>query len=396
MGAAHFEKAAKGEASREELRSLAAGVDMPVLVSAVLLVAYGAVVIYSASLAIEDADLSRHLFGIAVGAVCALVVWRCDYRKLSGFVAALFLVDCFLMVAPLIPGLSYYARGITGWIRIPVIGLTFQTSELAKPLTIVLMAALGARYGGKVTSLGDYLKLCGVLAVPFLLILLQPDLGTGLVILVSGAVVIVAAGPRRQWVIATVAILLALVAIILLTDDLVDAAVGDSNSLIKDYQMNRLLVFLDPDSDTSDSGYNLQQALIAVGSGGLFGKGIGNATQAGLGFLPEAHTDFVFALLSEEFGFVGSCLLLVLFLVLIISTLRIAQRCEGVFGKLIVVGVAAMWTFQVFENVGMCLSLMPITGVPLPFISFGSSSMVAQLATVGLVQSVSSRAGRSL
>ena len=215
-------------------------------------------------------------------------------------------------------------------------------------------------------------------------------------VLVSGAVVIVAAGPKRQWVVATVAVLLGLVALILLTDDLVDAAVGDSRSLIKDYQMNRLLVFLNPETDSSGSGYNLQQALIAVGSGGLFGKGIGNATQAGSGFLPEAHTDFVFALLSEEFGFAGSCLLLVLFLVLIISTLRVAQRCEGVFGKLVAVGVAAMWTFQVFENVGMCLSLMPITGVPLPFISFGSSSMVAQLVTVGLVQSVSTHAGRPL
>ncbi len=396
MGAPGLGKALRGDASREGLRSFLAGLDTPVLVSAALLVAYGAVVVYSASLTIDDASLPRHLFGIAVGSVCALAVARSDCRRLSGFVAALFLADCLLMVAPLIPGLSYYSRGITGWIQVPLIGLTFQTSELAKPLTIVLMAALGAKYGGKVPSLAEYLKLCGILAVPFLLILLQPDLGTGLVVLVSGAVVIVAAGPKRQWVVATVAVLLGLVALILLTDDLVDAAVGDSRSLIKDYQMNRLLVFLNPETDSSGSGYNLQQALIAVGSGGLFGKGIGNATQAGSGFLPEAHTDFVFALLSEEFGFAGSCLLLVLFLVLIISTLRVAQRCEGVFGKLVAVGVAAMWTFQVFENVGMCLSLMPITGVPLPFISFGSSSMVAQLVTVGLVQSVSTHAGRPL
>ena len=218
--------------------------------------------------------------------------------------------------------------------------------------------------------------------------MLQPDLGTGLVVLVSGAVVIVMAGPKRSWVLATVGILVALVAVVLMTDSAIDAAVGDERSLIKDYQMNRLLVFLDPGHDTSDAGYQLQQSLIAVGSGGLFGKGIGNATQATSGFLPEAHTDFAFALLCEEFGFVGAALLLGLYLVLIFSSLRVAQRCGALFGKLAVAGIAAMWTFQIFENVGMCLSLMPITGIPLPFISFGSSSMIAQLLTVGIVQSV--------
>lgn len=132
----------------------------------------------------------------------------------------------------------------------------------------------------------------------------------------------------------------------------------------------------------------MQQAKIAVGSGGMFGKGIGNATQSVSGFLPEAHTDFVFALLAEEFGFMGSAVLLGLFGTLIFSTYLLAQRLENAFGKLVLVGCATMWMFQLLQNVGMCIGIMPITGIPLPFISFGSSSMVAQLLAVGLVQSV--------
>lgn len=380
---------------KSAVRDFIGGLDVPVLVTTVLLVAYGLIVVYSASLTIADASAPRQAFGVAVGVVLGLLVYRLDYRRLAHAAAPLFVLDCFLMVAPLVPGLSYEARGIVGWIEIPFIHLTYQTSELAKPVTILLMASLAARYNGRVTRLGDYLKLCAVLLVPFALIMLQPDLGTGLVVLVSGAAVIVLAGPKRSWVLATLAVVVALVAAVLLTDSLIDAAVGDSRSFIKDYQMNRLLVFLDPEHDTTDSGYNLQQSLIAVGSGGLFGKGIGNATQAGSGFLPEAHTDFVFALLSEEFGFIGAALLLGLYLCLIYASMRIAFRCEVLFGKLVIAGIVAMWTFQIFENVGMCLSLMPITGIPLPFISFGSSSMIAQLLTVGLVQSIGSHVGKS-
>ena len=169
---------------------------------------------------------------------------------------------------------------------------------------------------------------------------------------------------------------------------LIDGVLGDSRSFIKNYQMNRLLVFLDPEADTSGAGYNLQQSLIAVGSGGFFGKGIGNATQSTSGFLPEAHTDFVFALLSETFGFAGALLLLVLFGILMLSTVRVAIKSDNLFLRLVCVGIVGMWMFQIFENIGMCIGLMPITGIPLPFISFGSSSMIAQCCAIGIVQSI--------
>ena len=359
------------------------GLYLSQLIPALLLVVYGVVVIWSASLTIPEANFPRHLLGIAMGLVGAVLVWRYDYRNLQGMTRTLLIIACILMIAPKIPGLSYSAKGITGWVKIPGIGITFQPSELAKLVVIYLMAALGAQYNGKIESLRDYVRLCAILLIPFGLILLQPDLGTGLVLLVFGATIIICSGAKRSWVLVTIALIVAGATAIIVTSML-----DGFPHLLKTYQLNRLIVFVDPSVDPTNNGYNLQQAKIAVGSGGLLGKGIGGATQAGNGFLPEAQTDFVFALLAEEFGFVGGVVLLGLFAWMILSTILLAMRCESMFGKLVCVGCAAMWTFQVLEEVGMCMGIMPITGIPLPFISYGATSMIAQLMAVGMVQSV--------
>lgn len=359
------------------------GLYLSQLIPALLLVVYGVVVIWSASLTIPEANFPRHLVGIAMGLVGAVLVWRYDYRNLQGMTRTILIIACILMIAPKIPGLSYSAKGITGWVKVPGIGITFQPSELAKLVVIYLMAALGAQYNGKIESLRDYVRLCAILLVPFGLILLQPDLGTGLVLLVFGATIIICSGAKRSWVLVTIALIVVGAAAIIVTSML-----DGFPHILKTYQLNRLIVFVDPSVDPTNNGYNLQQAKIAVGSGGLLGKGIGGATQAGNGFLPEAQTDFVFALLAEEFGFVGGVVLLGLFAWMILSTILLGMRCESMFGKLVCVGCAAMWTFQVLEEVGMCMGIMPITGIPLPFISYGATSMIAQLMAVGMVQSV--------
>ena len=359
------------------------GLYLSQLIPALLLVVYGVVVIWSASLTIPEANFPRHLVGIAMGLVGAVLVWRYDYRNLQGMTRTLLIIACILMIAPKIPGLSYSAKGITGWVKVPGIGITFQPSELAKLVVIYLMAALGAQYNGKIESLRDYVRLCAILLVPFGLILLQPDLGTGLVLLVFGATIIICSGAKRSWVLVTIALI-----VVGATAIIVTSMLDGFPHILKTYQLNRLIVFVDPSVDPTNNGYNLQQAKIAVGSGGLLGKGIGGATQAGNGFLPEAQTDFVFALLAEEFGFVGGVVLLGLFAWMILSTILLGMRCESMFGKLVCVGCAAMWTFQVLEEVGMCMGIMPITGIPLPFISYGATSMIAQLMAVGMVQSV--------
>ncbi len=385
-----------GARSLEKLnRTLAAGrstfrqrVNIGVLASTVLLVAFGAVVIWTASLSIANASFPRHLMGIGVGLVLAVLIWRQDLRGLADIPTALLVIDIIVIFSPKIPGLSYTGGlGMTGWIKIPLINLTFQPVELAKLITIALVSSLGAQYNGKIDSVREYIKLCAMLAIPFLCVFAMGDLGSGLVVLVSGAVVICMSGAKREWILATLAIMVGLVSLLLALDSVLDNLLGQ-DVLLKEYQMNRLTVFLDPESSSSDDAYNVQQSLIAVGSGGFFGKGIGNATQSTGGFLPEAHTDFVFATLSETFGFAGAIFLLLLYVVLIFSTIRVAIRCESMFLKLVAVGIVGMWTFQIYENIGMCISLMPITGIPLPFISFGSSSMMVQLATVGIVQSI--------
>ena len=218
--------------------------------------------------------------------------------------------------------------------------------------------------------------------MPLALIVIT-DLGSGLVVLFLGATIIICSGAPRNWVLATIALIVGVSALVVIT-----SMTDGLPHVLKDYQLKRLLVFSDPSIDPSGDGYNLQQAKIAIGSGGFFGKGLGNATQAGNGFLPEAHTDFVFALYAEQFGFVGCVVLLGLFAWMIFATILLAMRISASFGKLVLVGCAALWTFQVLENVGMCIGIMPITGIPLPFISFGSSSMLTQLICVGIVQSV--------
>lgn len=350
------------------------------LIPALLVVLIGIVTIWSASLTIPEASFTSHLVGVAIGCAAAAVVWRYDYRSLSNMTTALFVLACFLMIMPRIPGLGYEVNGMMGWVRIGP--LRFQPSEPSKIVTIFLMASACAQYNGKIETFRDYAKLCATLLVPLLLILTL-DLGTGLVIFFIGAAIIICSGAPRSWVLATIALIVGAASFVVIT-----SMIDGLPHILKEYQLNRLIVFVDPDVDPTGSGYNLRQAMIAVGSGGFFGKGLGNASQALTGFVPEAQTDFVFSLFAEQFGFVGSLVLLGLYAWMILSTILLAMRTESTFSKLLLVGCVAMWTFQILENVGMCLGIMPITGIPLPFVSYGSSSMLVQLMAVGIVQSV--------
>ncbi len=359
-------------------------IHLPLALSALMLLTFGLIVIYSASLSIANASFTRQLIGVFLGVVLGAILYKIDYRNYANLTVFLLILDVLLLVAPLLPIIGVHSKGINGWIQIPLIGLRLQTSEIAKLVIIVLMASLASQYNGKIHSLAAYAKLCGFLSIPFFLILLQPDLGTGLVFLVSGAIVIMCAGPKKRWVIGTIGIMVALAAVVIISDPIIDGIAGKDVGL-KDYQMARLNVFAGHDTEES---YNLEQSLIAVGSGGVLGKGFGNATQSNAGYLPEAHTDFVFAFLSEEFGFAGGAVLLTLFLALMINGLVIAKRCNLLFGTLIAVGIVGMWLFQVWQSVGMCIGLMPITGIPLPFMSYGSSSMIVNIAAVGLLLSI--------
>ena len=357
------------------------GIYLTQLIPTLLILIASVINMWSCSLALSTANFTSHLAGIALGLAAAAVIWRYDFRALAGMTTPLFFLACGLLVLPLIPGVGVEGGlGGLGWAHIGP--FRFQPSEPGKLVVIFLMASACAQYNGKIDDFKDYARLCATLLVPLLLIMVT-DLGTGLMIFFTGATIIICSGAPRAWILATIALIVGVAALVVIT-----SSIEGIPHVLQEYQLARLTVFIDPEGSTTEDGYNLLQAMIAIGSGGFLGKGLGNASQALSGFLPEAETDFIFATFAEQFGFLGSIVLLALYAWMIVSTILLAMRVESTFTKLVLVGCAALWTFQVLENVGMCIGIMPITGIPLPFMSYGSSSMVTQLAAVGVVQSV--------
>lgn len=366
-------------------------VNVPLLVWTGALLAYGAIIVNSATAGMDGgAALSkRHLVGMAVGLVPLGVAWIIDYTKLKHWTGPLMAFFAFLLISPRIPGLGDTAKGATSWLQIFGMRL-FQPSEPAKLLFIVIMAALIAEHEGKIDRPRDAATLLGYLGAALFLILMQPDLGTGLIFVAIAAVMLLLGGMKGKYFAVLALIGVVGVVGILGIDSTLDRMAGHDVAL-KDYQKDRLLVFIDPARDPAGAGYNLAQSKIAIGSGGVSGTGLQSGTQSNLHFLPERHTDFIFAVLGEELGFTGAVLLLGLYLALLISSLAIAASSRDLYGALIVAGVMGMWLFQILENIGMTVGIMPITGIPLPFMSFGSSAMVTNLGGVGLLLSVWSR-----
>ncbi len=358
---------------------------IPFVLSIVLVTVYGLIVSFSATASDADYSFSRQLFGVVLGVVAMIAIWRLDFRQLGDYVTVFMIINIVLIMSPHLPLIGTESNGALSWVHLGPI--RFQPGEFAKITVILMDASIMARYRGRLDDRNEYLKALGLMAVPFLCIMTQPDLGTGLVYMCIGAFALMIGGARVRYLVWTVVALVAAVAAVLIVDPILDAAFGQ-DVLLKDYQKSRLLVFMDSSYDTSGDGYNLQQAKIAIGSGGLFGKGFMNATQSSLGFLPEAPTDFVFCVLAEEFGFVGALVLLCMYLCLLLSSLRIARASQSLFGMIVVVCIVGMWCFQIFENIGMDIGLMPITGIPLPFVSYGSSFMLVNFVCLGLIGSV--------
>jgi rod shape determining protein RodA len=222
-----------------------------------------------------------------------------------------------------------------------------------------------------------------IAGLPAVLILLQPDLGTMLVLTATVVGVLAAAGTPRRWL------------VLLLAGGVVTATAAVAGGMLKAYQVDRFLAFTNPDLDPRGAGYNTEQARIAVGNGGLFGQGLFDGSQTRAGFVPEQHTDFVFTVAGEELGLLGAGLVIALLAVVIWRALVIASRAEDTFGRIAAAGIGCWLGFQAFQNIGMCLGIMPVTGVPLPFVSYGGSSMFAGLLAVGLLQNIHLRSSVS-
>lgn len=367
--------------------------NLPLCAVVFALVAYGLLIVYSAVASDTSYSFSRQAAGVAVGAALMLLLFRYDYHHLSHYLVFFLIINVVLIMLPHVPIVGQSAKGATSWVAFGPV--RFQPGEFAKVTVILLAASVIARFGGKLDNVRDFLKALGIMLVPFVCIMTQPDLGTGLVYLFIAGVALVVGGARPRYIVILVALAVAAVAALFILDPIADSLAGH-DVLLKDYQRARLMVFLDNSYDPMGDGYNLKQAQIAIGSGGFLGKGYMNATQSALGYLPEAPTDFIFCVLAEQLGFLGAFVLLVLYALLIFICYRIAYRSNDLFGTVLVMCVAGMWLFQILENIGMTCGLMPITGIPLPFMSYGSSFMVVNFILLGLIGSVRSHNGREL
>lgn len=324
--------------------------------------------------------LKRHILNILIGSLLAYGTTLIDYRLLRAYTPIIWLVAVIGLVIVLIPGLGAEINGARAWIALPG-GFQIQPAELAKIAIIVGIAMILADRDNAQedpTDL-DVLKALALAAVPVLLIVAQPDLGTVLIICAAILAMIGASGAPSRWVVGL--LILAIVGIF----------TAVQTGAVSQYQIARLQSFVDPSADPQSTGYQLRQSRITIGSGGLLGKGLFNGPQTNGRFVPEQQTDFIFTVAGEELGFIGCSIILALYLLFFIRAFAICRRSSDLFGRLVCIGVIAWFSFQAFENIGMTMGLMPMTGVPLPFLSYGGSSMFANLIGVGLLQNVHSR-----
>lgn len=351
--------------------------DWSLLVAALLLSLLGALLIWSATRrSMGEALAIKHLVNLGLGLVLAAGVALVDYRGLRAYVPVLYLASIVGLVVVLSP-LGSTINGSHSWIVLPA-GFSVQPSEFAKVALVVALALLLSekRDSEDTPRHVDVLLALAVAAVPLGLVMLQPDLGSALVLVALLLGVVTVSGAPARWLVGL--LLLGVVGVgVALTTDVLDT-----------YQKDRLTAFADPSADPRGIGYQTRQVRIAIGAGGVDGQGILDGAQTQGGFVPYQQTDFVFSVAGEELGFVGAGGLLLLQAFVLWRGLVVARRAEELFGRLVAVGVVCWFTFQVFENVGMNLAIMPVTGLPLPFVSYGGSSMFASWLAIGLLQNV--------
>ena len=351
--------------------------DFVIASSVAIIFCIGLLFLYSAANSLSG-DLSNVLMTKQIafmfsGLVIAGLIFVLDYRRLIDISWILYAGSCFLLLVVLFWGSR--RLGAQRWIGIGSFGL--QPSEFIKITFILALAAyLGRRKDSIESSVNIFIPAL-LFAIPFILIAIQPDLGTALVLIPIFVSMIFVAGVNVK------PIIFFFTAGILSTPFLWH--------LLHDYQKKRLLVFINPDIDPLGAGYTIIQSKIAIGSGGLFGKGWLSGTQSQLNFLPERHTDFIFSVVGEEWGFIGGAILILLYFIVISRGIRIISTTNDYYGKIITTGIIAMFSFQVIVNIGMTLGLLPVVGLTLPFISYGGSSIISSVVAIAILLNISSR-----
>ncbi|GAB2983621.1 rod shape-determining protein RodA [Nocardioides montaniterrae] len=329
------------------------------------------------------AFLDKQVVNVFIGVILLGLVTLTDHRWVRILAPIAYLAGIVGLLLVLVMGST--VNGSKSWLMLG--GMSLQPSELAKLAVVVGMALVVAERSegrwGKGVGTSDVLLMLAVAGLPAALILLQPDLGTMLVLTATVFGVIAASGADKRWLggLAVAGVVVATLAVV--------------SGALKQYQVDRFMAFTNPDLDPKGAGYNVEQARIAVGNGGWFGQGLFHGSQTRAGFVPEQHTDFVFTVAGEELGLVGALVIVALLGIVLWRALHIAARTDDMFGRMAAAGIACWFGFQAFQNIGMCLGIMPVTGVPLPFVSYGGSSMFAGMLAVGLLQNIHLRSQAS-
>jgi rod shape determining protein RodA len=358
-------------------------VDPLLILSVMAITAMGALLVYSATRGpateLDPANtsfLTRQVFFAVLGAGCGLVAALINIERIRSLVSVVYISSLGLLFGILLFGANI--NGTQAWYRVG--GFTFQPSEPGKLVLIITLAAVfsGDRVGFRRMAAGLFLA-----GVPIGLILLQPDLGTVLVYIVITAVMIIMSNISMRLILLLVLAAITAITMIFTSD------------VLEDYQKDRLTVFVLDDEAVAELGadavrvaYNAEQSQIAIGNGGLTGTGLFQGTQTSSNLVPEQQTDFIFSVAGEELGFRGAAILLGLFAVIVVRIWRVAVRASDEFDRLLAVGVMSMFVFQVFQSAGMTMGMMPVTGIPMPFVSYGGSSMVTSMIAIGLILGV--------
>jgi rod shape determining protein RodA len=367
--------------SRSRVRS--PGVDWTLILVTGAILVIGTLLVWSATSTNEalthgdsTAYLKKHLVNIAIGLVLFTIVLATDHRWVRILAPLVYVGSIIGLLLVLVMGTTI--NGSRSWLMLG--GMSIQPAEFAKLAVVIGMALLVAERteGSRKRQVGntEVLLMLAIAGVPAALILLQPDLGTMLVLSATVFGVLAVAGASRRWIAGLAA------------GGIAGAAVAVSAHVLKTYQVDRFMAFTNPNLDPRGAGYNTTQARIAIGNGGLFGQGLFGGSQTKSGFVPEQHTDFIFTVAGEELGLIGAGVLILLFALLLWRALSISMHAEDLFGRVAAAGIACWFAFQTFQNIGMCLGIMPVTGVPLPLVSYGGSSMFASLMAIGLLQNI--------
>ncbi|MBR5228042.1 MAG: rod shape-determining protein RodA [Clostridia bacterium] len=364
------------------MRSIFRNADYILIGLAVLLVGFGIIGIYSAGFNSSDTtEYIKQLIWFGIGAVIMLLTWLIDYNvlgKLSyvGYGVFLVLLVAVLFTTPVNNATSWFDLGF----------FTFQPSELMKIVYILMLAKILDKTTFKDKKSINKLKNLGIILavflVPFLLILKQPDFGTAIVFAFITFFMLYKAGISYKYIIIAFLVILALIPLVYMF-------------VLSDYQQNRIKVFLNPELDPLDSGYNAIQSKIAIGSGKLTGTGLLQGTQTQFGYLPVKSSDFIFSAIAEELGFIVCVIIILVYVIMIFRMINISNTAKDRFGSIVSIGIASMFMFHLIENVGMTMGLLPITGIPLLFVSYGGSSMLTSFIALGIMLSISSRRQRS-